>query len=82
MSCKSELYSTELLFKENKLKLRLPKFSGGTIQGAVFCSPHKPFKALNFGQEVYTGSGMLTENYGVAGKRGCTSADAADVATD
>lgn len=34
------------LFKENKLKLRLLKFSWGTIQGARFCSSHKPFLAL------------------------------------
>lgn len=69
LSCKSELYSTELLFKENKLKLRLPKFSWGTIQGAVFCSPHKPFKALNFGQEMHTGSVMLAEATGACSCR-------------
>lgn len=69
LSCKSELYSTELLFKENKLKLRLLKLSWGTIQGLVFCSPHKTFKALNFGQEMYTGSGMLAETTGVCSCR-------------
>lgn len=65
LSCKSELYSSKLPFKENKQKLRLPKFSRGTIQGTVFCSSHKPFVALGVGQEVYTESGMPAEPTGV-----------------
>lgn len=68
-SCKSELYSTTMPFKENKLKLRLPKFSWGTIQGAVFCSYQKASMALDFGQEMYTGSGMLAGTTGVCSCR-------------